>query len=41
MKLNKERGTTILISSHILGELSQLATCYGLINNGNYRRNFS
>ncbi|CDM67450.1 Bacitracin transport ATP-binding protein BcrA [Clostridium bornimense] len=34
-KINKERDITILISSHILGELSELATCYGIINNGN------
>lgn len=34
IKLNKLKGTTILMSSHILGELSQLATCYGFINNG-------
>lgn len=33
-KLNKMKNTTILISSHILGELSQLATRYGFINNG-------
>ena len=33
-KINKERDITILISSHILGELSELATCYGIINNG-------
>lgn len=33
-KLNKVKNTTILISSHILGELSQLATCYGFINDG-------
>ncbi|WP_411169365.1 ATP-binding cassette domain-containing protein [Clostridium sp. MB05] len=34
LKLNRERNTTILISSHILGELSQLANTYGFIHNG-------
>lgn len=34
LKLNKERHTTIVISSHILGELSQMATKYGFINGG-------
>lgn len=34
LSLNKLKGITIIISSHILGELSQLATCYGFINNG-------
>lgn len=34
LKLNKERNTTIIISSHILGELSQIATTYGFINKG-------
>jgi ABC-2 type transport system ATP-binding protein len=33
-KLNKEHGTTILISSHMLGELYQLASCYGFIHKG-------
>ncbi len=34
LKLNKERNITILISSHILGELSKIASRYGVINNG-------
>lgn len=34
LKLNKERSITILISSHILGELEKIATRYGVINNG-------
>jgi ABC-2 type transport system ATP-binding protein len=33
-KLNKEYGTTVLISSHLLGELYQLASCYGFIHKG-------
>lgn len=34
LKLNKERQITVLISSHILDELSRLATYYGFIDGG-------
>ena len=34
LNINKERSTTILISSHILDELSRLATDYAFIDNG-------
>lgn len=34
INLNKEFGTTIFISSHILSELTQMATRYGFINKG-------
>ncbi len=33
-RLNKERQITILISSHILGELSRISTKYGIIKKG-------
>lgn len=34
IRLSKERNITILISSHILSELTNVATCYGFIENG-------
>ena len=34
LKLNKEAGITILISSHILGELAKISTAYGVISEG-------
>ncbi|MCL2817684.1 MAG: ATP-binding cassette domain-containing protein [Clostridiales bacterium] len=33
-RLNTERGISILVSSHHLGELEKIATCYGVIHAG-------
>ena len=33
-RLNREQGTTILLSSHTLSELYQIATCYGFLHKG-------
>lgn len=32
--LNEEYGMTVIVSSHILGELQNTAHCFGIINNG-------
>ena len=34
IEINKQEGVTILISSHILGELAKVATHYGIIRGG-------
>lgn len=39
--LNQEYGKTILISSHILGELQKVATHYGFLKNGKLIQEFS
>ncbi len=41
LKLNQERGITFLVSSHILDELSRLATHYGFIDNGHMIKEIS
>ena len=41
LKLNKERKITFLISSHILDELSRLATHYGIIDKGHMIKEMS
>ena len=41
LKLNRERQITVLISSHILDELSRLATHYGIIDSGRMVRELS
>lgn len=40
-KLVKEREVTILISSHILSELHQIATCYGFLHKGELLKQIS
>jgi ABC-type multidrug transport system ATPase subunit len=34
LDLNRAKGITLLISSHILNELEQLVTCIGILHNG-------
>ena len=41
LKLNRERQITFLISSHILDELSRLATHYGFIDSGHMVKEMS
>ena len=41
LKINREQQITVLISSHILDELSRLATHYGFIDNGRIVREMS
>jgi len=41
LKLNHEMGITVLISSHILDELSRIATHYGFIDKGHIVRELS
>ncbi len=41
LKLNREHGITVLISSHILDELSRLATHYGIIDGGHMVKELS
>lgn len=40
-KLNQEHGITLLISSHILTELAQIATKFGIIHNGKLVKEFT
>ncbi len=41
LKLNREQQITVLISSHILDELSRLATHYGIIDEGHMMKELS
>lgn len=41
LELNQKYGVTILISSHILGELQKVATHYGFLKNGMLIHEFS
>ncbi|MBO4580351.1 MAG: ABC transporter ATP-binding protein [Clostridiales bacterium] len=41
LDINRNKGTTILISSHLLDELSRVADCYGFIDEGKIIREVS
>ncbi len=38
VRLNRERGVTVLISSHVLDQLERMCTCYGIIRDGHMVR---
>jgi ABC-type multidrug transport system ATPase subunit len=40
IKLNQEKGITIIISSHILSELEQIAVCFGILHDGKIVKEF-
>lgn len=41
VRLNRERGVTVLISSHVLDQLERMCTCYGIIRDGHMVRELS
>jgi len=41
LRINRENGTTILISSHILSEISKMADTIGVIDKGTMLKEFS
>ena len=41
LDLNRLKGITILISSHILNELEQIVTCFGILHNGRIKKEMS